>query len=195
MPRSAGVIDEETARQRLVEAADRLFYARGVQAVGMDAVRSEAGVSLKRIYALFPSKDDLVTAVLGRRSALWADGIEAALATADDPAEKLLAIFDYLDDWFHEPDFRGCAFINLYGELGPSSPNAAEAVRRQKRGFATLVAGLVAEAGLPDDLAPQLVVLVEGAQTTAAILGDPEVARQAKAAAVVLIEEARRSGE
>jgi hypothetical protein len=69
--------DEETVRNGLVEAADRLFYARGVQAVGMDAVRAEAGVSLKRIYALFPSKDDLVTAVLRHRSALWDAGVGA----------------------------------------------------------------------------------------------------------------------
>lgn len=195
MTKSAGVIDEETARRQLVEAADRLFYARGVQAVGMDAVRAEAGVSLKRIYALFPAKDELVTAVLRHRSALWDAGVEAALASTDDPADKLLATFDYLDGWFHEPDFRGCAFINLYGELGPSSPAAASAVRRQKQGFAALVAELVGAAGLPDELAPQLVVLVEGAQTTAAILGDPEVARQAKAAAAVLIDAARRSGQ
>lgn len=186
------MIDEQTARRQLVEAADRLFYARGVQAVGMDAVRAEAGVSLKRIYALFPAKDDLVTAVLRHRSAQWDDGITAALATAEDPVGRLLAIFDYLRDWFQEPDFRGCAFINLYGELGPSSPNAADAVRRQKRGFADLVAGLVREAGLPDELAPQLVVLAEGAQTTAAILGDPEVARHARTAAAVLIEAAGR---
>lgn len=186
--------DEETLRKGLVEAADRLFYARGVQAVGMDAVRAEAGVSLKRIYALFPSKDDLVTAVLRHRSAVWDDGVAAAMAGTEDPVDRLLAIFDYLDGWFHEPDFRGCAFINLYGELGPSSPNAAEAVRRQKRGFADLVARLVGEAGLPDDLAPQLVVLAEGAQTTAAILGDPDVARHARAAAGVLIEASRRPG-
>jgi AcrR family transcriptional regulator len=186
------VIDDTTARRQLVDAADRLFYARGVQAVGMDAVRAEAGVSLKRIYALFPSKDELITAVLHHRSEVWHAGIAAASATATEPREKLLAIFDFLDAWFHEPDFRGCAFINVYGELGASSPNAAAAIRRQKQDFADHVAGLVRKAGLPDDLAPQLVLLAEGAQTTAAILDDPAVARHARAAAATLLDHAAR---
>lgn len=184
------MIDERTAREQLVAAADRLFYARGVQAVGMDAVRTEAGVSLKRIYALFPSKDDLITAVLHHRSELWDRGIAASAAEVDDPRDRILAIFDFLDAWFREPDFRGCAFINIYGELGPSSPNAAAAIRRQKQSFADYVAGLVREAGLPDDLAPQLALIAEGAQTTAAILGDPDAARQARAAATALLDRA-----
>ncbi len=182
------MIDDETARLRLVAAADQLFYARGVQAVGMDAVRAEAGVSLKRIYALFPSKDELITAVLQHRSEVWDAGIAAASAEATDPRGRILAIFDFLDAWFHEPDFRGCAFINVYGELGPSSANAAAAVRRQKRDFADHVAGLVSEAGLPAELAPQLVLLAEGAQTSAAILGDPDIARAAKTAASTLLD-------
>src|ERR1044071_3398761 len=109
------MLDEVTARDTVVAAADRLFYARGVQAVGMDAVRSEAGVSLRRIYALFPSKDDLITAVLHHRSEVWDAGIAAAAAGTTDPGEKLLTIFDFLEAWFHEPGFRGCAFINVYG--------------------------------------------------------------------------------
>lgn len=187
------MIDDETARRQLVAAADRLFYTRGVQAVGMDAVRAEAGVSLKRIYALFPSKDELITAVLTHRSSVWDDGLAAAGAGTADAREQLLSIFDFLDAWFREPDFRGCAFINVYGELGPSSPNATAAIRRQKQGFADHVAGLVRDAGLPDDLAPQLVLLAEGAQTTAAILDDPTAARSARAAAATLLERAAQA--
>ena len=182
------MIDDGTARRQLVDTADRLFYTRGVQAVGMDAVRSEAGVSLKRIYALFPSKDELITAVLDHRSEVWDAGIAAAAAGTTEPREKLLTIFDFLDAWFREPDFRGCAFINVYGELGPSSPNATAAIRRQKQDFADYVAGLVREADLPDELAAQLVLLAEGAQTTAAILGDPGAARAARGAATALLE-------
>src|SRR3954465_4002769 len=99
------------ARDSVVEAADRLFYAHGVQAVGMDRVRNEAGVSLKRIYSLFPSKDDLVLAVLNRRRAVWDAGIAAYAENAATPREKVLAVFDFLDAWFRQPDFHGCAFI------------------------------------------------------------------------------------
>ena len=182
--------DDTDARERVLAAADRLFYARGVQAVGMDQVRDEAGVSLKRMYSLFPSKDDLLVAVLGRRRAQWDDGIAGFAATVEDPREKVLAIFDFLDSWFRQPDFHGCAFINVFGELGPSSPQASRTVRAQKRSFQRYLARLVAAAGAAGDVAAQIAILVEGAQTTAAIAGRPDAARQARDAAEVLLDRA-----
>ncbi len=184
------MIDDTAARRQVVEAADRLFYARGVQAVGMDAVRAEAGVSLKRIYALFPSKDDLVVAVLRHRREQWNAGITASAERAASAREKLLAIFDFLDGWFREPDFRGCAFINAYGELSGGSEGVQRTVREQKEAFGAYVAQLVRDAGAPASLAPQIAILAEGAQTTAAILGSPEAAAQARAAAGTLLDAA-----
>ena len=183
------MIDDTTARRQLIEAADRLFYAHGVQAVGMDAVRAEAGVSLKRIYSLFPSKDELIVAVLRHRRELWNSGITASAERAATAREKLLAVFDFLDGWFREPDFRGCAFINTYGELS-SSENVRQTVREQKEAFAAYVAELVRDAGAPASLAPQIAILAEGAQTTAAILDSPEAAAQARAAAQTLLDAA-----
>ncbi|MCD0445439.1 TetR/AcrR family transcriptional regulator [Glycomyces sp. A-F 0318] len=184
------MIDATEARERVVEAADRLFYARGVQAVGMDAVRAEAGVSLKRIYALFPSKDDLVVAVLHGRRAQWNAGIAASAADAASARDRILAIFDFLDAWFRRPDFHGCAFINVFGELSGGAPGVARVVREQKEAFGEYVAQLVRDAGAPDSLAPQIAILAEGAQTTAAIGDDPEAAAQARAAAATLIDAA-----
>ena len=181
------MLDETTAREVVVSAADRLFYANGVQAVGMDAVRAEAGLSLKRIYQLFPSKEDLVVAVLALRTRQWSDGLEAAAAAATSPRERILAVFDFLDAWFREDGFRGCAFINSFGELGATSPRIADAVREHKEDFQAHVRGLVREAGLPDAVALQVVLLAEGAQTTAAITHDAEVARAARRAADALL--------
>ncbi|MFD1936768.1 MULTISPECIES: TetR/AcrR family transcriptional regulator [Nonomuraea] len=181
------MIDEATAQERVVSTADRLFYAHGVQAVGMDTVRTESGVSLKRIYALFPSKDDLVLAVLRHRTNQWNTGMAGAVAGAGTPRDKVLAIFDFLAAWFREDSFRGCAFINVFGELGGGSDRVAEAVREQKASFQRRVAELVREAGGPGHLAPQLALLAEGAQTTAAISQDPDAAAHARAAAETLI--------
>ncbi|WP_460751958.1 TetR/AcrR family transcriptional regulator [Myceligenerans cantabricum] len=188
------MIDEKTARESVVRAADELFYARGVQAVGMDAVRAAAGVSLKRIYALFASKEELVVAVLRHRTAVWDAGLASAAERATTARERVLAIFDFLDGWFRQPDFRGCAFINTHGELGASSAAVAGAVREQKAGFQAYVAGLVDELGAPGELAPQLAILAEGAQATAAITGTPDAARQARAAAETLIDTAGTPG-
>ena len=189
------MIDEKTARETVILAADELFYARGVQAVGMDAVRTAAGVSLKRIYSLFASKDDLIVAVLHRRTTIWDSGLAAASGRATSARERILATFDFLDAWFREPEFRGCAFINTHGELGASSTAVADAVREQKRSFQEYMARLVADSGAPAVLAPQLAILAEGAQTTAAIAGTPDAALQARAAAETLLDAATGRSE
>lgn len=187
------MMDNETAREQVLGAADRLFYTRGIQAVGMDQVRAEAGISLKKLYSVYPSKNALLVDVLRYRSKQWDDGIAASAAQAPTARDKLLAIYDFLDDWFTEDDFRGCAFINSFGELGAVSPEVADVARAQKTSFQRYVAELVDAAGAPASLAPQLSILAEGAQTTAAISGTPDAAAHARAAAQVLIDAAVRS--
>jgi len=173
---------------RIVEAAERLFYVRGIQAVGMDAVRTESGVPLKRLYAQFPSKEALITEVMRYQVGIWDRGIADAAANAATPSDKLLAIYDFLDKWFRADNFRGCGFINAFGELGAASPAVAEVARGQKAKFQKYVEDLVDELGAPPALAAQLALLAEGAQTTAAISGVPDAALHARSAATTLIE-------
>ena len=184
-----------TDHDRILDAADRLFYARGIQSVGMDAVRTEAGVPLKRLYAEFSSKDALIVEVLEHRGDIWDAGIAAAASAAGTPRAKLLAVYDFLDGWFRANDFRGCGFINAFGELGAASPEVAHVVRRQKDAFQDYVAGLVDELGASPVLAAQLAILAEGAQTTAAISGRPDAAAHARTAAETLIDAALRSAD
>ena len=174
-------------RDRIVEAADRLFYRHGIQSVGMDAVRTESGVPLKRLYAAFPSKDALVLEVLRTRRQTWDAGIAAAASTATTAEGRLLAVYDFLDGWFRTDDFRGCGFINAFGELGAVSPAVAGIAQQQKDDFQAYVSSLVEELGAPPLLAAQLALLAEGAQTTAAISGRPDAAAHARAAAETLI--------
>ena len=180
--------------QRVVDAADELFYARGIRAVGMDDVRTAAGVSLKRLYQLFPGKDSLVLAVLQKRHAMWTKGLTTTVDSIADPRDRLLAVYDYLAEWFAEDGFRGCGFINAFGELGPASPEVAAYAREHKRSFQKQLAALVAEAGVDASLAPQLAILAEGAQTTAAIAGSPDAAAHARRAAETLVAAAASSG-
>lgn len=177
-------------RDVIIETADRLYYARGIQAVGMDELRAAAGVSLKRLYAEFPSKEDIVLAVMQHRHELWTRGVSATVGEAESPRDRLLAIYDYLAGWFSEDSFRGCGFINAFGELGAVSPAVAAIAREHKTSFQDYVADLVADAGAPAELAPQLAILAEGAQTTAAITGSPEAAQHARRAAETLIDAA-----
>lgn len=178
----------EDLRTQIVRAADALYYSRGITAVGMDEVRSTAGVSLKRLYALFPGKESLILAVLRHRHGIWEQSVETAVAAADSPRDRVLAVFEFLAEWFTEESFRGCGFVNAFGEMGPGFPSIAQYVREHKEGFQRRMAELVREAGLPEHLAPQLALLAEGAQTTAAILGTPEPAGHARAAAETLLD-------
>ena len=182
-------LDDDVRRAKVLETADRLYYTFGIQAIGMDTLRTESGVSLKRLYRLFPSKEAIVEQVLLRRHETWNALVEDAIDVGD-PRQRLLAIYDMLARWFDQDDFRGCVFINSFGELGATAPRVAEIVRAHKSGFQARLAEIVAEAGGPASLAQQLAILAEGAQTTAAIAGTNEAAWQARQAAEVLIDAA-----
>lgn len=190
----SGTLDDAAARANILQAASELFYARGFTAVGMDELRTASGVPLKRLYRLFPSKEALVEEVLLIWQGIWTTGVTAQVESAVLPRERMLAVYDFLAGWFGSEGFRGCAFINSFGEAGGTSGRIAEVVRGQKKGFQDYLAHVAAEAGAPSSLAPQLAILAEGAITTAAISASAEPARQARAAAEVLIDVALHHG-
>ncbi|MGV7903837.1 TetR/AcrR family transcriptional regulator, partial [Mycobacterium kansasii] len=136
---------------------------------------------------LFPSKDALVAEVLAIRDRRWTDGLQKYVDRAGGPEERVLAVFDWLDEMFAQNDFRGCSFINSYGELGATSPTVAEAAQHNKSCYQDELTSLVAEAGLPERVAIQIGLLTEGALTTAAILGPDGVVDGARQAARVLM--------
>jgi AcrR family transcriptional regulator len=166
---------------RVLDAAELLFYDRGIHAVGMDDIRATSGVSLKRLYQLFPSKEALVVGYLQRRDERWRRSLADHVTGPE--GDDVLLIFDWLHNWFAEPDFRGCAFINSFGEMGTTSPAIMRIVRHHKEELRDYVAGLCPSV----ELAEQILLLIDGAITIAAITGDPDAARRARAAAAVLI--------
>ncbi|TYB58900.1 TetR/AcrR family transcriptional regulator [Nonomuraea sp. PA05] len=173
--------------ERLLTAAGELFYRRGIRAVGMDDVRAASGVSLKRLYQCFPSKEALVVAYLERRDERWMGSLTSYVREHDD---QVGAVFGWLERWFAEEDFRGCGFVNAYGELGATSEAVAEVVRAHKRRLRDYLRGLVTD----DLLAEQLLVLVDGATVTAMV--DPErgaAAARAAAVAARALTAARRA--
>ncbi|WP_311922907.1 TetR/AcrR family transcriptional regulator [Microbispora sp. H10836] len=185
-------MDGEEARRRILDAAERLFYARGIQAVGMDQVRDAAGVSLKRLYQCYASKDALVEAYLEHRDRRWNDALADHLGRVGEPRERVLAVFGFLAEWFGTADFRGCAFVNAFGELGPASPPVVAAARAHKNALRGRLRTLTAEAGAadPDLLADQLLLLVEGAIVAAAMGTAADPAERARSAARALLDAA-----
>ena len=166
-------MDDETARTLVLDAADRLFYEHGIRAVGMDQVRDDSGVSLKRLYKMFPAKEQLAEAVLRRRDQSFQRAIAEHVAARPDPRTALLSVFDFLYAWFAEPDYRGCPFINAYGEMSTVSEPVTSAVTDQKQAFEAFLADLCDRAGAPRTLAEQMFILANGAMVAAAVLHSP----------------------
>ena len=160
------------ARERILATADRLFYAEGLRAVGIDRIIAEAGVAKMTLYGHFRSKDDLILAVLRRREAQVAESFRSGLERHGlEGLDRVDAFFATLREWFESPDFRGCAFINASVELADPDHPASAFVREQKLRFRAFLAGLIAGATGPADsaLATAVSLLVEGAIVTAVI--------------------------
>jgi AcrR family transcriptional regulator len=186
-----------TNEERLLEAAGALYYARGIRAVGIDEVRAAAGVSLKRLYQLYPSKEQLVAAYLDARDECWRGRLADHVSRhGGSPRDQLLAVFDWLGLWFAEPDYRGCAFINAFSEMGGSAPLILAAVRRHKELFREYLLDLARGLGVPDPagVAEHLLLLAEGAMTAAAVLPESRAAQQAKRAAAALLDAVAAGG-
>lgn len=165
--------DNEFARQRVLEAADELFYAHGIRAVGMDRIRDASGISLKRLYRCYASKDELVEAYLRGRDRRLRGALADFVAeeATGHPRERVLAVFDWLHWWFGEPGFRGCPFTNAFNEVGAESARAAAAVHDHQLAVGAYLRGLVAATGTPDPdaVTNRLLVLYAGSLTFAAI--------------------------
>jgi AcrR family transcriptional regulator len=180
-----------SARDRLLAAANELFYEQGVHTVGIDRVIERAGVAKASLYNTFGSKEELVRAYLAARAVVRQERITAALSQYDTPRERLLAVFDVLDELFAEPGFRGCAFLNASAESTGGGP--VEAVCDESRAWTRgLFAELAREAGVaqPDALAQQLVLLYDGATVSARMDRDLTAARAARTVAVALVDAA-----
>jgi len=181
------------ARARILDSAYELFSQNGIQAVGIDALISHSGVARQTLYRHFASKQDLVLAFLERREQEWTRRWleEEVRARANDPTERLLAIFDVFDEWFGRADFEGCSFINVMLE----HPDPTDPVHRASvaylAGIRGILEGLAREAGIANarDFAREWHILMKGS-IVAAGEGDREAARRAKRIGALLLEDA-----
>jgi AcrR family transcriptional regulator len=191
LPTATTVEDPMTPTgERLAETAGRLFYARGIRAVGVELIAEEAGTTKKTLYDRFGSKDALVALYLRRRAERWQTAVLGHLAAHPEPGPaRVLAVFDALEGWLSE-QWRGCAFVNAYAEIGGSEHPGLPVVRAEKAWMRRLFVALVAEAGLDevDRLGAQLHLLYEGALVMVTAGDEPDALAQAKAAAARLVE-------
>jgi AcrR family transcriptional regulator len=175
--------------ERLAETAGRLFYARGIRAVGVELIAEEAGTTKKTLYDRFGSKDALVALYLRRRAQRWQTVALDRLDRHPEPGkDRVLLVFDALDDWLSE-QWRGCAFVNAYAEIGGTDHPGLPVVRSEKAWMRQLFVALVEEAGYDDPvgLGGQLHLLYEGAVVLLTAGDEPGALVHARQAAARLL--------
>jgi len=183
-------------RRQILDAAAKLFYRHGVNGVGIDAILAEARASSRSLYQHFRSRDGLALAFLEKRDGDWLAWFTGAVNGAGGDAEaRLLAIFDALDEWFRRPEFRGCAFINVAGEVADSEHPLRRVAARHKHALLDFIRAIAREGAFSDSetLAREIFLLVEGAIVSALVLAAPEAAKIAQNAAASLIAARRRA--
>jgi AcrR family transcriptional regulator len=172
-------------KERILATADRLFYLRGIRAIGVDTVAAEIGISKRTLYNHFPSKNALISAYLERR-------FVRPRASDKPPAEQILATFDSLERRFSARDFRGCPFVNAVAEMGAEDRGVRKIAIAFKESRRLWFRDLLVRLGVtePEALATQLALLVDGAIAQDLVRDDPAMARAAKEAAIVLLANA-----
>lgn len=180
--------EPRSARDRLLRAADELFYAEGVNSVGIDRVIELAGVAKATLYSAFGSKDGLIKAYLMRRHDLRTERIMRHVDAADDPRGKLLAIFDSLAELFATKGWRGCPFLAAPGETRSGDP-VGEVTAFTRNWTRTLFTDLARQAGAadPDRLAQSLMNVYDGAIVASQLDHDPDAAITARRIAETLL--------
>lgn len=171
--------DPRAPRERLLDAATRLFCRHGITATGIDLVVAEAGVAKTTLYKAFGSKERLVEAVLDREGLAWRDWFFAATSVpGQDAAGRLRAVFPALKEWFGRAEFYGCPFINAVGEHDKGEDRLRTITLHHKRLVLDHLSALASEAGCqkPEALAHQIGLLMDGATVAALVTRDCGVA-------------------
>ncbi len=159
-PRNDGI----GVRDRLLNAADRLFYREGVRAVGIDRVLAEADAAKASLYQHFGCKDRLVASYLERRTGAARAHLEAFLADTP-PSQRAIRFFDWVVAWAESEDFRGCPLQHTVSELTDAAHPARAIAHGQREWFAERFLEWTRAAGVKDEreTARALMVLFDGA--------------------------------
>lgn len=188
MPVQAGMtLDPAATRERVLRVSERVFYERGINAVGVADIAAAAGASKASIYKNFGSKEGLVEATLRYRSDRVRRWLAEGTAHLPPGPERVVGVFDLLLAWYAEEDFRGCAMVSAAAEHRGADCAATRLARLHLQAYREFLAGTLREAGAGDaqaeDLAARLLILIEGATVIAGIDGTADAGRHARAVA------------
>jgi AcrR family transcriptional regulator len=175
-------------RERILDAATRLFYEEGILATSVDRVIDEADVAPMTLYRQFGGKDELVAATLDRWSEQWLGWLRSEAGRGDDPAARLDGLWDALEKWFAAEGFRGSYVHNAATELrGRPGHPAQRPIAAHRAAMRELLEDLAAGAPRGDGVALQLQMLIDGAMAVAVLDQQPGAAASARALAAAAL--------
>ncbi len=178
------------AARRALAAAARLFYERGIHAVGVDLIAAEAGVTKKTLYDRFGSKEQIVVEYLAERDERWRAFLAERLDAADpDPRVRVLTVFDASRAWAEEFSPKGCSMVNAHAEISDPAHPAHPVITGQKRWMLQLFTAFAAEIEpeTAEVTARTLMLLHEGALVAHGLGVFPDAIAQAREQARALL--------
>lgn len=182
------------AKDRLLESARRLFCREGIHATGVSRLLSDAKVARRTLYESYGSKENLLRAVFDREAAMWFGWFDHALPQrTDDPEQRLVVLFDLLEEWFDSGRFFGCLFTNAVAEHDKSSSWVRDLAQAHFDRVHARIEHLAKACGLRDPacIAQQISLLIDGAIATAMVSRNAKSAQVARSILLTLLREAR----
>ncbi len=176
--RADGISRDDSAsssRARLIETARRLFCQEGVRSVGIDRVLAESGVAKMTLYHYFASKDQLIVACLEEHEREFLQLWEKEAGPPRTPAAKQLRnLLGFVARRTSDPAYQGCFFLNTAHAFSDHDHPARLTAVTHKKTVASLIYQLCkeAKANKPEQLSQHLVLLMNGAQAIAGMLGE-----------------------
>ncbi|MCK1382857.1 TetR/AcrR family transcriptional regulator [Bradyrhizobium sp. 21] len=186
-------LDALAPRERILKTASDLFYRFSINSVGIDRIIAESGVAKMTFYKHFPSKADLIATYLRYKSAVWFQMLSTSTERAGlSPLERVLAVFDALEQPLLAPSFRGCPFAKGMAEFGPeaNSPDVEAAIAAYFTRLHDFVASLIEPLSLskPERVVMQILSLFQGSLVIAQSTRDLAIIEANRDAARVLLE-------
>ena len=181
-------------RERILKTASDLFYRFSIHSVGIDRIIAESGVAKMTFYKHFPSKADLIATYLRYKSVIWFQMLSASTEkTGLSPMERVLAVFDALEEPLLAPSFRGCPFVKGMAEFGPDAkaPDVEATIAAYFTWLHDFVASLIEPLALrkPEKAVIQILALIQGSIVIAQTTRDPAIVEANRDAARVLLGE------
>jgi len=170
---------KEINKRKLLQTACRLFCKEGIHATGIARIIEESGVSRRTLYLHFGSKENLLKAVFEAEASIWFRWFDWDLPQMQcSPVERILALFDLMQNWFKSKDFYGCVFINAVAEHDKGNSWIQEIANRHREKINARLQAMVAQSGVrdPELVTEKLSLLIDGTIVTAMVTGDGDIA-------------------